>query len=141
MLSKREKELIIEIWTRLTPVADRIGAEALLRMFTSYPGTKTYFSHMDITPRSAHLLSLGQKIVLALAEGSKDIANLMTSLAPLQTYHAYQLRIQPNNFKLFSHCMIVTLACFMGDRFTPSSHAAMDKYLSAFSAVLGEKFR
>ncbi|CAL8309728.1 unnamed protein product [Boreogadus saida] len=141
MLSKQEKELIIEIWTRLTPVADRIGAEALLRMFTSYPGTKTYFSHLDITPRSAHLLSHGQKIFLALAEGSKDIANLMTTLAPLQTYHAYQLRIQPSNFKLFSHCMIVTLACFMGDRFTPSLHAAMDKYLSAFSAVLGEKFR
>ena len=69
-------------------------------MFKSYPGTKTYFSHLDITPRSAHMLSHGQKIFLALAEGSKDIANLMTNLAPLQTYHAYQLRIQPNNFKV-----------------------------------------
>ncbi|CAL8302295.1 unnamed protein product [Lota lota] len=141
MLSKQEKELIVEIWTRLTPVADTIGAEALLRMFTSYPGTKTYFAHLDITPRSAHLLSHGRKIVMALAEGSKDISNLMTNLAPLQTYHAYQLRIHPTNFKLFSHCMVVTLACFMGERFTPSSHAAMDKYLSAFSAVLAEKFR
>ncbi|KAJ3607599.1 hypothetical protein NHX12_024650 [Muraenolepis orangiensis] len=141
MLSDQEKALIRNIWTRLTPMADTIGAEALLRMLTMYPGTKTYFAHLDISPRSAHLLSHGRKIVEALADGSEDIDNLMTHLAPLQTYHAYQLRIHPTNFKLLSHCMVVTLACYMGERFTAVSHAAMDKYLSAFSAVLGEKFR
>ncbi|KAK0134837.1 Hemoglobin subunit alpha-D [Merluccius polli] len=141
MLSKKEKELIVEIWTGLTPVADTIGAEALLRMLTSFPGTKTYFAHLDITPRSAYLLAHGRKIVLALADASKDMGNLMTNLGPLQTYHAYQLRIHPTNFKLLSYCMLVTLACYMGRKFTPVSHAAMDKYLSAISAVLGEKFR
>nr|ACQ58306.1 Hemoglobin subunit alpha-D [Anoplopoma fimbria] len=65
MLSKKQKELIAEIWGRLTPVADDIGADALHRMFASYPGTKTYFSHLDISPRSAHMLSHGKKIVLA----------------------------------------------------------------------------
>ncbi|XP_029933895.1 hemoglobin subunit alpha-D-like [Myripristis murdjan] len=141
MLSKREKELISNIWERLTPVAEDIGAEALLRMFTTFPGTKTYFSHLDISPRSPHMLSHGKKIVLAIAEGAKDISQLTVTLGPLQTLHAYQLRIDPTNFKLFSHCMLVTLACFMGENFTPVVHAAMDKYLSAFAAVLAEKYR
>ncbi|XP_014914957.1 hemoglobin subunit alpha-D-like isoform X1 [Poecilia latipinna] len=100
MLSKKEKKLIKEIWERLTPVAADIGSDALLRMFASYPGTKTYFSHLDISPGSAHLCSHGKKIVLAIAEGAKDISQLTVTLAPLQTLHAYQLRIDPTNFKV-----------------------------------------
>lgn len=69
-------------------------------MFVTFPGTKTYFSHLDISPRSPHLLSHGQKIVLAIAEGAKDISQLTVTLAPLQTLHAYQLRIDPCNFKV-----------------------------------------
>lgn len=75
------------------------------RMFTSYPGTKTYFSHLDISPRSPHMLSHGKKIVLAIAEGSRDISQLAVSLGPLQTLHAYQLRIHPPNFKVPSVSM------------------------------------
>ncbi|KAM7371073.1 hypothetical protein PAMP_010569 [Pampus punctatissimus] len=141
MLSQRERKLIAEIWERLTPVAEDIGSDALLRMFVTFPGTKTYFSHLDISPRSAHLLSHGKKIVLAIAEGAKDISQLTVTLAPLQTLHAYQLRIDPTNFKLFSHCVLVSLACHMGEDFTPVAHAAIDKYLSAFAAVLAEKYR
>ncbi|XP_047465724.1 hemoglobin subunit alpha-D-like [Mugil cephalus] len=141
MLSNREKTLINEIWDRLTPAAEEIGSDALNRMFASYPGTKTYFSHLDISPGSPHLLSHGKKIVLAIVEGGKHIDQLTVALAPLQTFHAYQLRIDPTNFKLFSHCMLVTLACYMGEDFTPVVHAAMDKFLSAFAAVLAEKYR
>lgn len=46
------------------------------------------------------MLSHGRKIVLAIAEGAKDISQLAVSLAPLQTLHAYQLRIDPTNFKV-----------------------------------------
>lgn len=70
------------------------------RMFTAFPGSKTYFSHLDISPRSPHMLSHGRKIVLAIAEGAQDISQLAVSLAPLQILHAYQLRIDPTNFKV-----------------------------------------
>lgn len=171
-------------------------------MFTSYPGSKTYFSHIDISSGSPHLLNHGRKIVMAIAEGAQDISQLAVSLEPLQTLHAYRLRIHPSNFKvpvkrqpllksqnlshcmfftlkvafnlqqllssgslclkwfliiakvppcwkkqlflslqLFSHCMLVTLACYLGEEFTPVAHAAVDKYLSAFAAVLAEKYR
>ncbi|XP_028285874.1 hemoglobin subunit alpha-D-like [Parambassis ranga] len=141
MLSEKEKRLIKDIWDRLTPVAEDIGSDALNRMFVTHPGSKTYFSHLDISPRSPHLLSHGKKIVLAIVEGAKDISQLTATLAPLQTLHAYIFRIDPSNFKLFSHCVLVTLACFLGEDFTPVAHAAMDKFLSAFAAVLAEKYR
>lgn len=70
------------------------------RLFTAFPGSKTYFSHLDISSRSPHMLSHGRKIVLAIAEGAQDISQLAVSLEPLQTLHAYQLRIDPTNFKV-----------------------------------------
>ncbi|KAG9334803.1 hypothetical protein AGOR_G00090530 [Albula goreensis] len=141
MLSKHEKELLVTIWDRMSVRAEDIGSEALTRMFTCYPKTKTYFAHLDISPRSAHLLSHGKRIVLAIAEGARNINTLATTLAPLSTLHAYQLRIHPTNFKLLSHCLLVTLASHMSDDFTPIAHAALDKFLSAFAAVLAEKYR
>lgn len=69
-------------------------------MFTTFPGSKTYFSHLDIRPRSPHMLSHGKKIILAIAEGAQDISRLANSLSSLQTLHAYQLRIDPTNFKV-----------------------------------------
>ncbi|XP_062382039.1 hemoglobin subunit alpha-D-like [Sardina pilchardus] len=141
MLSRAEKALLVRIWDRMLPIAEDIGAEALLRMFTTFPKTKTYFAHLDITPRSKQMLSHGKRIVHALHEGAKNISTLATTLAPLSRFHAYQLRIDPSNFKLLSHCILVTLACRMKDDFTPVAHAAMDKFLSAFAAVLAEKYR
>ncbi|KAK7918991.1 hypothetical protein WMY93_010277 [Mugilogobius chulae] len=141
MLTEKDKKLIIEICNRITPMASFIGADALNRLFTVYPGAKTYFSHLDISPRSAHLRSHGEKIVLAIAEAAENISQLTVTLAPLQTLHAYQLRIDPGKFKLFSNCMLITLACYLQEDFTEVAHAAMDKYLSAFAAVLAEKYR
>uniref|UniRef100_A0A0E9XTV9 Globin domain-containing protein n=1 Tax=Anguilla anguilla TaxID=7936 RepID=A0A0E9XTV9_ANGAN len=42
-------------------------------MFTVFPKTKTYFAHIDISPRSPHLLSHGKKIILAIARGARNI--------------------------------------------------------------------
>ncbi|KAJ0015760.1 hypothetical protein NQD34_014050 [Periophthalmus magnuspinnatus] len=141
MLSDKEKKMILDICNRLTPIAATIGADALNRLFIVYPGAKTYFSHLDISPRSTHLRSHGEKIILAIVEAAQDISQLTETLATLQTLHAYTLRIDPGKFKLFSHCLLITLACYLQDDFTEVAHAAMDKYLSAFVAVLAEKYR
>ncbi|KAI4898174.1 hypothetical protein NFI96_016267 [Prochilodus magdalenae] len=143
MLSARERELLIELWDRLTPVAEDIGSEALLRMFSTFPKTKTYFAHLDLSARSEALCAIGKRVVLAIADGTRHIgtAQFTSNLSYLSRFHAYQLRIHPTNFKLFNHCLLVTLACYLGEEFSPRVHAATDKYLSAYSAVLAEKFR
>lgn len=46
-----------------------------------------------------------------------------------------------SSLQLLTHCLLVSLACHMGEDFTPQAHAAIDKYLSAFAAVLAEKYR
>ena len=72
----------------------------ICRLFTTCPGSKTYFSHLDISARSQHLRTHGEKIILAIAEGAKDISRLSETMADLQTLHAYQLRVDPTNFKV-----------------------------------------
>uniref|UniRef100_A0AAR2LY58 Globin domain-containing protein n=1 Tax=Pygocentrus nattereri TaxID=42514 RepID=A0AAR2LY58_PYGNA len=109
MLSARERELLIELWDRLTPAAEHIGSEALLRMFTTFPKTKTYFAHLDLTARSEHLRSIGKRIVEAIAEGTRHIgtAQFTANLSYLSRFHAYQLRIHPTNFKVHLTIMIM----------------------------------
>ncbi|XP_006637257.1 hemoglobin subunit zeta-like [Lepisosteus oculatus] len=141
MLSQEEKDLLVSIWESIAPDAEEIGAEALLRMFTCFPKTKTYFAHLDISPGSAHLRTHGKKIIMAVGDGVKNISTLATTLAPLSLLHAYQLMIHPSNFKLLSHCILVTLSCRRPQEFTPVAHGAWDKLLSAVSAVLAEKYR
>lgn len=43
--------------------------------------------------------------------------------------------------QLLSQCIQVVLAVHMGKDYTPEVHAAFDKFLSAVSAVLAEKYR
>lgn len=72
------------------------------RMFTTFPKTKTYFGHLDISPGSGQLRNLGKKIVVALAEETRHISTpvFTTNLGYLSRYHAFQLRIDPTNFKV-----------------------------------------
>ncbi|MBN3303863.1 hemoglobin subunit zeta [Amia ocellicauda] len=141
MLTQEDKNLLVSISESIAADAEEIGAESLLRMFTCYPKTKTYFAHLDISPGSAHLRSHGRKIILAIGEGARNVNTLTTALAPLSALHAYQLMIHPTNFKLLSHCILVTLACHRPQEFTEVAHGAWDKFLSAVSAVLSEKYR
>uniref|UniRef100_A0A8C4T5Z5 Hemoglobin alpha embryonic-4 n=1 Tax=Erpetoichthys calabaricus TaxID=27687 RepID=A0A8C4T5Z5_ERPCA len=97
-------------------------------MFTTFPHTKTYFAHKDISENSPFLRT-------------KHFNTLTTTMAQLSAFHAYILMIDPYNFKLLSHCILVTLSSWKGDEFSPEAHAAWDKYLSALSAVLAEKYR
>lgn len=86
-------------------------------MFTCFPKTKTYFAHLDIGPGSAHLRSHGKKIILAIAEGAKNISSLTTTLAPLSALHAYQLRIHPTNFKVPRHKALTSFVSYSWQKY------------------------
>ncbi|XP_051789770.1 hemoglobin subunit alpha-D-like [Erpetoichthys calabaricus] len=141
MLSQAEIGIIIRMWESIAPRAEEFGAEALFRMFTTFPHTKTYFAHKDISENSPFLRSHGKNVIDAVGLGAKHFNTLTTTMAQLSAFHAYILMIDPYNFKLLSHCILVTLSSWKGDEFSPEAHAAWDKYLSALSAVLAEKYR
>ncbi|EFB17125.1 hypothetical protein PANDA_008909, partial [Ailuropoda melanoleuca] len=140
-LTKAERTIILSMWDKISSQADAIGTQALERLFTSYPQTKTYFPHFDLHPGSPHLHMHGAKVVAALGDAVKSIDNIAGALAKLSELHAYILRVDPVNFKLLSHCLLVTVASHFPADFTADAHTAWDKFLSIVSSVLTEKYR
>ncbi|XP_053310339.1 hemoglobin subunit alpha-3-like [Spea bombifrons] len=140
-LNSSERSAIISLWGKIAPNASALGAEALERLFLSFPQTKTYFSHFDLSHGSADLLNHGGKVVNALGEAAKHIDSLSGSLSTLSDLHAYNLRVDPGNFKLLSQTIQVTLAAHFPEDFTPSVQAAWDKFIAEVAAVLTSKYR
>ncbi|KAF5921012.1 hemoglobin subunit zeta [Diceros bicornis minor] len=140
-LTKAERTIIMSMWGKISMQADAIGTEALERLFASYPQTKTYFPHFDLHPGSAQLRAHGSKVAAAVGDAVKSIDNVAGALAKLSELHAYILRVDPVNFKLLSHCLLVTVASRFPAEFTADAHAAWDKFLSIVSSVLTEKYR
>nr|AQV11913.1 alpha D-globin subunit [Setopagis parvulus]AQV11914.1 alpha D-globin subunit [Eleothreptus anomalus]AQV11915.1 alpha D-globin subunit [Hydropsalis maculicaudus] len=141
MLTAEDKKLIQQIWEKVTGHQDAFGAEALERMFITYPQTKTYFPHFDLHHGSEQIRGHGKKVAGALGTAVKSLDNLSQALSELSNLHAYNLRVDPVNFKLLSQCFQVVLASHLGKDYTPEVHAAFDKFLSAVAAVLAEKYR
>nr|APA23851.1 alpha-globin D subunit [Tangara vassorii]APA23857.1 alpha-globin D subunit [Tangara nigroviridis]APA23852.1 alpha-globin D subunit [Tangara vassorii]APA23853.1 alpha-globin D subunit [Tangara vassorii]APA23854.1 alpha-globin D subunit [Tangara vassorii] len=141
MLTAEDKKLIQQIWGKLGGAEEEIGAEALTRMFCSYPPTKTYFPHFDLSPGSDQVRGHGKKVVAALGTAIKNIDNLSQALSELSNLHAYNLRVDPVNFKFLSQCLQVALATRLGKDYSPEVHSAVDKFMSAVASVLAEKYR
>ncbi|KAM6156129.1 hemoglobin subunit zeta [Rhynchocyon petersi] len=140
-LTKAERTIVASMWGKISTQADSVGTEALERLFASYPQTKTYFPHFDLHPGSAQLRTHGSKVAAALGDAVKNIDNISGALSKLSELHAYVLRVDPVNFKLLSHCLLVTVASHFPADFTAEAHEAWDKFLSVVSSVLTEKYR
>nr|ARB18798.1 hemoglobin alpha D subunit [Anser cygnoides] len=141
MLTADDKKIIAQLWEKVAGHQDEFGNEALQRMFVTYPQTKTYFPHFDLHPGSEQVRSHGKKVAAALGNAVKSLDNISQALSELSNLHAYNLRVDPANFKLLSQCFQVVLAVHLGKDYTPEMHAAFDKFLSAVPAVLAEKYR
>ncbi|GAA6230610.1 hemoglobin subunit alpha-A-like, partial [Lates japonicus] len=62
-LSGKDKAVVRAFWDKVGPKASDLGAEALGRMLTVYPQTKTYFSHWaDVSADSAQVKKHGATI-------------------------------------------------------------------------------
>ncbi|CAN2391490.1 oxygen carrier activity [Pristimantis euphronides] len=136
-----EKASITSIWAKIAGHADAIGAESLERLFISFPQTKTYFSHFDLSHGSKDLQSHGGKVVKAIGTAAQHLDSIDHALSTLSDLHAQKLRVDPGNFRLLSHSFQVTLAIHFPNEFTAVTQAAWDKFLDAVSSVLVSKYR
>ncbi|NXG63657.1 HBAD protein, partial [Hemiprocne comata] len=143
MLTTEDKKLIQQVWDKVQGCQEDVGAEALKRMFMTYPQTKTYFPHFDLSPGSDQIRGHGKKVVAALGKAVKSLDNLSQALSELSNLHAYNLRVDPPCFalQLLAQCLQVVLATHLTKDYTPEAHSAFDKFLSAVAAVLAEKYR
>ncbi|XP_064318093.1 hemoglobin subunit alpha-D [Phalacrocorax carbo] len=141
MLGAEETALVRGVWQKVESAKDEMGEETLTRMFLVYPKTKTYFPHFDLHHGSEQIRNHGKKVVTALGNAIQNLDNLRQTLADLSNLHAYNLRVDPVNFKLLAQCFQVVLAVHLGQEYTPEVHVAFDKFLTAVAAVLAEKYR
>ncbi|XP_038618596.1 hemoglobin subunit alpha-1-like [Tachyglossus aculeatus] len=141
VLTDAERKEVSALAGKASGHTEEYGAEALERLFLSFPTTKTYFSHMDLSKGSAQVKAHGKKVTEALIKAAGHFDDMDSALSALSDLHAHKLRVDPVNFKLLSHCFLVVLARHHPEEFTPSAHAAMDKFLSRVATVLTSKYR
>uniref|UniRef100_A0A3Q3K5R4 Globin domain-containing protein n=1 Tax=Monopterus albus TaxID=43700 RepID=A0A3Q3K5R4_MONAL len=141
-LSAKFKAIVKAFWAKMSGQADAIGADALSRMLVVYPQTKTYFSHWkDLSPGSAQVKKHGKTIMTGIATAVAKIDDLTAGLLSLSELHAFTLRVDPANFKILSHNLLVAVAILFPDDFTPEVHVAADKFLAAVARALSQKYR
>uniref|UniRef100_A0A3Q3KUA0 Hemoglobin embryonic subunit alpha n=1 Tax=Mastacembelus armatus TaxID=205130 RepID=A0A3Q3KUA0_9TELE len=141
-LSAKDKDTVKAFWAKVSGKEGEIGADALARMLVVYPQTKTYFSHWkDLSPGSAPVKKHGKTVVTGVTEAVGKIDDLTAGLLNLSELHAFTLKVDPANFKIFAHNVIVALAINFPADFTPEVHVALDKFLSAVARGLSERYR
>ncbi|XP_017560941.1 hemoglobin, alpha embryonic 5 [Pygocentrus nattereri] len=141
-LSDKDKRLVKAFWAKVAPKAEVIGHDALYRMLSVYPQTKTYFSHWpDISSGSAPVKNHGKKIMGGLAEAVAKIDDLVGGLLTLSELHAFQMRVDPNNYKILTHCILVVLAVYFPEDLSPEVHLAFEKFLTNVALAMSDKYR
>ncbi|PWS23147.1 hypothetical protein DKP78_14665 [Enterococcus faecium] len=141
-LTAKDKAAVKGLWGKISGKSDEIGGEALSRMLTVYPQTKTYFSHWaDLSPGSAPVKKHGSTIMGAIGQAVGLMDDLVGGLASLSELHAFKLRVDPANFKILAHCLIVVIAMLFPADFTPDVQVSVDKFFQNLALALAEKYR
>ncbi|KAM9837702.1 hemoglobin, alpha embryonic 5 [Aulostomus maculatus] len=141
-LTDTDKAAVRKLWGVISKSSDAIGTDALGRMLSVYPQTKTYFSHWpDLSYGSGPVKKHGKTIMDGVALAVSKIDDLKKGLLELSELHAFKLRVDPSNFKILTHCILVVVATKFPKEFTPEAHVALDKFLACLSLSLSEKYR
>uniref|UniRef100_A0A3P8PTD8 Globin domain-containing protein n=1 Tax=Astatotilapia calliptera TaxID=8154 RepID=A0A3P8PTD8_ASTCA len=137
-LSEKDKNIVQTFWAKVAGREEDIGCDAVSRPFA----TKTYFSHWkDLSPGSDPVRKHGATVMAAVTDAVSKIDDLIGALLSLSELHAFTLRVDPANFKVLSHNLLVVLSTTFPNDFTPEVHVAIDKFLTAVALALSEKYR
>uniref|UniRef100_A0A669F1Z0 Globin domain-containing protein n=1 Tax=Oreochromis niloticus TaxID=8128 RepID=A0A669F1Z0_ORENI len=129
-LSEKDKNIVKTFWAKVAGREEDIGCDA----------TKTYFSHWkDLSPGSDPVRKHGGIVMAAVTDAVSKTDDLTGALLSLSELHAFTLRVDPANFKVLSHNLLVVLSTTFPNDFTPEVHVAIDKFLTALA--LSEKYR
>nr|XP_020509757.2 hemoglobin embryonic subunit alpha-like [Labrus bergylta] len=146
-LTEKDKATVRAFWDKVSSKSEDIAPIAMnvlfsSRMLTVYPQTKTYFAHWkDQSPNSPSAKKHGITVMGGVGLAVSKIDDLKAGLLNLSELHAFTLRVDPANFKIISHCILVVLAIMFPQDFTPEVHVSMDKFLACLAMALAEKYR
>merc|ERR1711931_4972 len=141
-LTAKEKSTVTVFLTKISSRSDELGSEALARLMVAFPQAKSYFAHWkDLTKDSVNVRKHGVVIMNGVYDAITKVDDLNAGLLTLSELHAFMLRIDPINFKLFIHCILVTMSMMFPEEFTPQVHLAVDKFLALVALALQQKYR
>ncbi|XP_072839115.1 hemoglobin subunit alpha-1 [Pogona vitticeps] len=140
-LTDDDKNHVRAAWGHVSKNPEAFGAECLIRLFTAHPTTKTYFSHFDLHENSPQIRAHGKKVIDALTQAVHNLDDIPGALSKLSDLHAEKLRVDPVNFPLLGHCILVTLACHNHGPLNASTILSMDKFMAVTSKALVARYR
>uniref|UniRef100_A0A8D1WDA8 Hemoglobin subunit theta 1 n=1 Tax=Sus scrofa TaxID=9823 RepID=A0A8D1WDA8_PIG len=141
VLAAADRAAVRALWKKLDGNVGVYTTEALERTFAAFPSTKIYFLHLDLNPGSAQVKAHGRKVADALTLAVDRLDDLPRALSALRELHTQRLRVDPVNFKLLGHCLLVTLARHYPGDFSPGLQASLDKFLSHVTSALAPHCR
>ncbi|CAH2285609.1 hemoglobin subunit beta-2-like [Pelobates cultripes] len=139
-----EKATIASVWQKVDLEND--GHNVLSRLFITYPWTKRYFSSFgNISNETAiagnsKVHAHGKKILGALDNAAHHLDDIKNLLHDLSHTHASELHVDPENFKRLGEVFVIVLASKLGPAFTPSAHAAVQKFIAVVVDALGHGY-
>ncbi|KAJ3607604.1 hypothetical protein NHX12_024655 [Muraenolepis orangiensis] len=141
-LNTKQKVIVRDFFKVISSRSEDIGADSLSRLVAVYPQTKSYFAHWKTSePGSAPVRKHGITIMGGVYDAVSKLDDLKGGLLSLSELHAFMLRVDPVNFKLLAHCMLVCMSIYFPDEFTPQVHVAVDKFLAQLALALVDKYR
>ncbi|KAK2499065.1 hypothetical protein MC885_010440 [Smutsia gigantea] len=139
-LSAMDRVLVRAFWRKLGSNVSVYAAEALeSRTFLSFPTPKTYFPHLDLRPGSAQVKVQGKKVGDVLTLSVAHLDDLPCVLVALSDLHSHKLRVDPVNFHLLGHCLLVTLARHYPRDLSATLDASLDRFLSHVTSALASE--
>uniref|UniRef100_A0A8C5PGT0 Globin domain-containing protein n=1 Tax=Leptobrachium leishanense TaxID=445787 RepID=A0A8C5PGT0_9ANUR len=139
-----EKASITYVWEKVDLEHD--GHHVLCRLFTTYPWTQRYFgsfgnvSNETTIYGNSKVKAHGKKVLEALDKAAHNLDDIKTILHDLSHTHANELHIDPENFKRLCEVLVIVLAIKLGSAFTPSRHAAVEKFVAVVVHALGHGY-
>ncbi|KAG9331325.1 hypothetical protein JZ751_019491 [Albula glossodonta] len=122
-LLPKDKSNVKAFWGKVSGKADEIGGEAMG------------------SPGSAPVKKHGSTIMKAVGEAVAKIDDLVGYFSGLSELHAFKLRVDPANFRILAHNLIVCFAMYFPADFTPEVHVSVDKFFQNLALALSEKYR
>ncbi|XP_060794919.1 hemoglobin, alpha embryonic 5 [Neoarius graeffei] len=139
---EKGKKIVKTLWAKIVTCADQLRSEALSRMFLVFPQTKTYFAHWpDLSPGSKSVKKHGKVVMVGLGKVVNNINDLFGARSNLSELHAFKLRVDPANFKVLSHNILVVIASHFLKYFRAEVHLSLEIFFTTGALTLSDKYR
>ncbi|KAM3834043.1 hemoglobin subunit beta-like [Diretmus argenteus] len=125
---------------------ETVGSAALARCLIVYPWTQRYFGNFGNLYNAAAIkinpliAKHGVTILHGLDRALKNMDNMKEAYSDLSVLHSEKLHVDPDNFRLFSDCLTITLAAKMGADFNADVQAAFQKFLTVVVAAMQRQY-